>query len=228
LETPGTPAAIGSGTVPAGLKFSKSKGKEPATVMVSPATTLSCFVSFNDLFYYFQSTDSSKAQVRYLFFDEVPGLDLSSNAYVKAVAYAKAGFDEIQRKRQRSGTGSEYIQVPEGTFLAFPNSSAQLAGKFSIVILAHRLFISLSFAAASSSSSGMAATILDKATGLVSNISSSPKSERGLVKQEADLRSELDVTISRLNYLLQYFDLIQVQHAQVLKELHVVEGATSE
>lgn len=79
-------------------------------------------------------------------------------------------------------------------------------------------------AAAASSSSAVSASILEKAHGLVSNVSVSPKSECALVKQEADLRSELDITMNRLHYLLQYFDLIQAQHIQVLKDLHLVDN----
>lgn len=83
-------------------------------------------------------------------------------------------------------------------------------------------------AAASSSSSPAATEIIHKAKDLVHNISLSPKSERGLIKQESDLRSELDVTINRVHYLLQYFDLLKAQHVQVLKELHVAEGTSVE
>ena len=74
------------------------------------------------------------------------------------------------------------------------------------------LALILSVAAASSSSSAAVSAVLDQARILVSNISISSKSERALVKAEADLRSELDITISRIHYLLQYFDLIKVQH----------------
>lgn len=134
LETPVAPPAVGSGAVPAGLKFSKSKWKEPA-ITVS-ATLSKLFSSVLNIFLcLYQSTDTTKAQVRYLFFHEVPGLDLHSSSYVKAVAYAKAGFEEIQRKRQRSSTRSDYIKVAEGTTLAFPNSAAQINGELSLFIL---------------------------------------------------------------------------------------------
>ncbi|KAJ3870675.1 hypothetical protein F5051DRAFT_447324 [Lentinula edodes] len=141
--------------------------------------------------------------------DKEPIVESNDASKAQAVHYAKKGFEET-RKRQRSGVGSEYINIAPGTSLAFPNSSAQVA------------------AAASSSSSPAATEIIHKAKDLVHNISLSPKSERGLIKQESDLRSELDVTINRVHYLLQYFDLLKAQHVQVLKELHVAEGTSVE
>ncbi|KAJ3911813.1 hypothetical protein F5877DRAFT_72895, partial [Lentinula edodes] len=141
--------------------------------------------------------------------DKEPIVESNDASKAQAVHYAKKGFEET-RKRQRSGAGSEYINIAPGTSLAFPNSSAQVA------------------AAASSSSSPAATEIIHKAKDLVHNISLSPKSERGLIKQESDLRSELDVTINRVHYLLQYFDLLKAQHVQVLKELHVAEGTSVE
>jgi hypothetical protein len=158
----------------------------------------------------------------------VPGLDTKSYAYFKAVAYAKAGFEEAQRKCQRVNTSAGYIQVSSGTTLALPNSSAQLAGMYFYHCLCYSRALTPSFlAAASSSTSPAVLSITNRAQELVNSASSS-KSERALVKQEADLRSELDVTVNRIHYLLQYFDLLCAQHIKVLQELHVAEQTTAD
>lgn len=152
----------------------------------------------------------------------MPGLDTNSSSYHKAVAYAQPSFQAVSNKRQRSKGGSDYIRVAQGTTLAFPNSTEQVSGNIFTISVSYMNLILFS-AAASSSSSAAASSVLGQARSLVKNISTS-KSERALVKAEADLRSELDITLSRVNYLLQYFDLIKAQHIQVLKDLHVVEG----
>ncbi|KAJ3792362.1 hypothetical protein GGU11DRAFT_750134 [Lentinula aff. detonsa] len=134
--------------------------------------------------------------------ETAPIAESNNSTRAQAVHFVKRGYEEA-RKRQRSVAGLDYINAAAGSSLAFPNSVAQIT------------------AASSSATSSSAVEITDKAKSLVSNISISSKSERGLIKQESDLHSELDVTINRLHYLLQYFDLVKAQHVQVLKDLHL-------
>ncbi|KAJ3720247.1 hypothetical protein DFJ43DRAFT_1042602 [Lentinula guzmanii] len=134
--------------------------------------------------------------------ETAPIAESNNSTRAQAVHFVKRRYEEA-RKRQRSVAGLDYINAAAGSSLAFPNSVAQIT------------------AASSSATSSSAVEITDKAKSLVSNISISSKSERGLIKQESDLHSELDVTINRLHYLLQYFDLVKAQHVQVLKDLHL-------
>ncbi|KAF5338100.1 hypothetical protein D9757_015442 [Collybiopsis confluens] len=169
-------------SVPKGLHFKK---KEPV-VKLNPA--------------------SSKPQVHYMFYHEVPGLDTSSLSYSKAVETVQKA--DGSRKRLRT---DEYLAVSEDNSLAFPNSKEQLT------------------AAASSSTGAASSSILDKAAALADHrTSSSTISEAALARQEADIRAELDVLIHKISYLLSFFEILKDAHVKVLKELHISEQPTAD
>ncbi|KAJ3751798.1 hypothetical protein EV360DRAFT_75915 [Lentinula raphanica] len=179
--------AVSTAGLPSDLKFKKKANSEPVI----------------------ESTQSTKAQVRYQPYVEVPGLDPDSRELYKAVHFAKKGFEESRKRQRTSGSGLDYINMPDRTKLAFATSATHLN------------------AAASSVAGPSSMEILDRAANLVDHVTPSAFTEASLVKQEADLRSELQVTISKISYLLQFFDLVKTQHIQVLQALHVAEGPSS-
>ncbi|KAJ3779831.1 hypothetical protein GGU10DRAFT_381689 [Lentinula aff. detonsa] len=179
--------AVSTVGLPADLKFKKKAASEPVI----------------------ESTNLTKAQVRYQPYVEVPGLDPDSRALYKAVSYAKKGFAESRKRHRVSESGLDYISMPDHTKLAFATSTAHLN------------------AAASSVAGPSSMEVLDRALDLVDQVTPTSSTEASLVKQEADLRAELQVTISRITYLLQFFDLLKAQHVQVLQALHVSEGPSN-
>ncbi len=48
-------------------------------------------------------------------------------------------------------------------------------------------------------------------------------SKRALVKKEAELRSELDLTVHKIHFLLGYFALVKEEHKATLNEIHNAE-----
>lgn len=82
-------------------------------------------------------------------------------------------------------------------------------------------------AAASSATSSGASAIINRSRDLVNSGDPISVTEHSLIKKEADLRSEIDITVNRLHFLLQYFDILKDQHIKVLKDLHVAEGSTT-
>ena len=64
---------------------------------------------------------------------------------------------------------------------------------------------------------------MSRASVLTNNISLSGQSERALAKQEAELKSELDITVHRIHYLLQFYDILKEQHAKLVNTLHSAE-----
>ncbi|KAJ3779808.1 hypothetical protein GGU10DRAFT_370244, partial [Lentinula aff. detonsa] len=156
-----------------------------------------------------ESTDSTKAQVRYQPYVEVPGLSPDSRELYKAVLFAKKGFEGSRKRQRASDSGLNYINKPDRTKLAFATSTAHLN------------------AAASSVAGPSSMDIMDRASHLVDQVTPAAFTEASLVKQEADLRAELQVTTSRISYLLQFFDLLKAQHVKVLQALHVAEGPSN-
>ncbi|KAJ3791731.1 hypothetical protein GGU11DRAFT_881112, partial [Lentinula aff. detonsa] len=73
-----------------------------------------------------ESTDSTKAQVRYQPYVEVPGLSPDSRELYKAVLFAKKGFEGSRKRQRASDSGLNYINKPDRTKLAFATSTAHL------------------------------------------------------------------------------------------------------
>ncbi|KAJ3742624.1 hypothetical protein DFH05DRAFT_1527195 [Lentinula detonsa] len=138
-----------------------------------------------------------------------PVIESTDSTKAQAVHFAKKGFEGSRKRQRASESGLSYINKPDRTKLAFATSSTHLN------------------AAASSVAGPSSMDIMDRASHLVDQVTPAAFTEASLVKQEADLRAELQVTTSRISYLLQFFDLVKAQHVKVLQALHVAEGPSN-
>ena len=66
-----------------------------------------------------------------MFYREVPGLDITSSSYFKAVPTAQKGEPGCKRPRVE---GEVYLNVPEDTLFALPTSTDQISGNVSLFI----------------------------------------------------------------------------------------------
>ncbi|KAJ3963671.1 hypothetical protein EV361DRAFT_967598 [Lentinula raphanica] len=146
-----------------GLKFSKTSTAEPAI----------------------ESTDATKAQVRYLPFGEVPGLLTTSPAYLKAIHFAKRGFEESRKRQRLSDSGLDYIKVPSDTKLASPLSAVHLD------------------TAAAAVAGASVTDLFGRAQAAVAQGFSLLPTADSLMRQEVDLRSEMELMLKQQSILRQ-------------------------
>ncbi|KAJ3792011.1 hypothetical protein GGU11DRAFT_750699 [Lentinula aff. detonsa] len=121
-----------------------------------------------------------------------PVIESTDSTKVQAVLFAKKGFEGSRKRQRASESGLSYVNKPDHTKLAFATSSTHLN------------------AAASSVAGPSSMDIMDRASHLVDQVTPAAFTEASLVKQEADLRAEL-----------------QAQHVKVLQALHVAEGPSN-
>lgn len=202
-----------------GLKFHKNTPapSAPATpVQASPL--LSFILLITDITSSFQ-TVAKAAETRpetvLITYSSIPGMALTSRAYLKAVDYlAKAEYaDKLSRKRQRTSSLD-----------AFGDSAYMYAGTTlslfdfilfrSYSLLAHDLAIDNQYSN----------EIVTKAKAVVSLRSYSDASEKSLRDIEGGLRSEIAVVTHRLEYNLQIRDFLLAEHSKAVKAIESREG----
>ncbi|KAF9066548.1 hypothetical protein BDP27DRAFT_1449664 [Rhodocollybia butyracea] len=122
---------------------------------------------------------------------------------LKALHFTKRGHEEAAKKKPKlNHPKDDYTTLGKGSTLAFSNSADRLAASASSVV-----------GPAAASTISVAHNMVGKPT-LVAT-------EASLIQKEAHFRGEIDVTVSKIQLLLNYLEVVTQGHVKALNDLHI-------